>query len=79
MNSQPTTKTVTVPNISCAHCVHTVESEVGEIAGVQSVQAEEATKRVTIEWNAPATWEQIETVLTEINYPPATASNVVLE
>ncbi|HSM57119.1 MAG TPA: cation transporter [Candidatus Sulfomarinibacteraceae bacterium] len=64
-------KTFVVPNISCGHCVHTVEMEVGDIAGVKTVSADEQSKRVTVEWEAPASWEQIESVLREINYPPA--------
>jgi copper chaperone CopZ len=71
-------KTFTVPNISCGHCVHTVQSEVGDIAGVQAVQADEQTKQVTVTWQAPATWEQIASLLTEIDYPPAT-SNVAIQ
>ena len=63
-------KTVTVPNISCGHCVHTIELEVGELAGISSVKASETTKQVTIEWDEPATWEKIEALLQEINYPP---------
>jgi copper chaperone CopZ len=64
-----TTKTFTVPNISCGHCTHTIEMEVGDLAGVTSVQAEEASKQVTVAWDSPATWEQIEALLEEINYP----------
>ena len=66
-----TTKTMTVPNISCEHCTRTIEMEVGEIEGVSSVQADEASKQVTVEWSEPATWGQIDGVLQEINYPPA--------
>ena len=64
-------KTFTVPNISCGHCVHTVQMEVGDIAGVKSVKAEQDSKQVVIEWGEPATWEQIEALLVEINYAPA--------
>ena len=64
-------KTFTVPNISCGHCVHTVEMEVNDIPGVTSVKASEATKQVTVEWGDPASWEKIEALLVEINYPPA--------
>lgn len=64
-------KTFTVPNISCGHCVHTVEMELGELAGVRTVKAEEDTKVVTVSWGAPATWEQIQQTLVEINYPAA--------
>ncbi len=63
-------KTFLVPNISCEHCVHTVESEVGELPGVKVVHADEASKRVTVEWDVPATWPKIVQTLTEINYPP---------
>jgi copper ion binding protein len=65
-----TTKTFTVPNISCGHCTHTIETEVGELAGVNKVTAVQDSKQVTIEWDAPATWEQIQATLQEINYPP---------
>jgi copper chaperone CopZ len=64
------TKTFKVPNISCGHCVHTVQSEVGELPGVKKVVAVENTKMVTVEWEAPQTWENIRALLTEINYPP---------
>jgi hypothetical protein len=44
--------------------------EVGDIAGVTSVSADEASKKVTVEWQDPATWEKISALLQEINYPP---------
>jgi len=62
-------KTFAVSNISCWHCTHTIETEVGEIEGVTSVKAVQDTKQVTVEWDAPATWEQIQATLQEINYP----------
>ena len=64
-------KTFTIPNINCGHCTHAVKMEVGEIPGVQSVSAEAATKEVTVQWEAPATWDKIEEVLVDINYAPA--------
>jgi copper chaperone len=64
-------KTVTVPNISCNHCVMTIKRELGELDGVANVTANIETKTVTVEWGPPATWETIESLLTEINYPPA--------
>lgn len=63
------TLTYTVPNISCSHCTHTIKMELGELAGVKSVQADEATKIVTIGYDEPATPEQIEALLAEIDYP----------
>ena len=65
-----TTKTFTVPNISCGHCTHTIEMEVGDLAGVQSVKAEQDTKKVTVSWDDPATRKKIQALLQEINYPP---------
>ena len=65
------TKTVTVPGISCGHCVHTIQMEVSDLEGVKSVVASEQTKTVTVEWDAPQTWEGIQALLEEINYPPA--------
>jgi len=65
-----TTKTFTVPNISCGHCTHTIEMELGDMAGVTSVKAEEASKQVTVSWEDPANWEKIQGLLQEINYPP---------
>ncbi len=67
-------KTFSVPNISCGHCVMTIQNEVGELAGVTRVAADRATRMVTVEWDAPASWEQIKALLTEINYPPADAN-----
>ena len=65
------TKTFKVPNISCGHCVMTIEREVGELNGVTSVKAEEASQMVSVEWNEPpASWEAIQSLLEEINYPP---------
>jgi copper chaperone CopZ len=64
-------KTFLVPNISCGHCTHTVEMELGDINGVQTVKADQDSRQVTVQWGDPATWEQIETTLVEINYPPA--------
>jgi copper chaperone len=66
-----TSKTFTVPNISCNHCVMTIERELGELAGVTGVTANVETKNVSVEWEPPATWEAIVSLLTEINYPPA--------
>lgn len=63
-------KTFTVPNISCGHCTHTIEMEVGELPGVNNVTASQDSKQVTVTWEAPATWDQIQATLQEINYPP---------
>ena len=63
-------RTVRTPAMSCAHCVATIERELGELSGVESVHADLASKTVTVHWSAPATWEQIHDLLSEIGYPP---------
>ena len=64
-------KTFIVPNISCNHCTHTIEMEVGDLAGVKQVNADLDSKRVSVTWEDPASWDKIESLLREINYPPA--------
>lgn len=63
------TVTYNVPAIHCGHCTRTIEMEVGEIQGVQSVKADEASRKVVITFDVPATEEKIKTLLAEINYP----------
>ncbi|MGB3716853.1 MAG: heavy-metal-associated domain-containing protein [Candidatus Promineifilaceae bacterium] len=64
-------KTVTVPNISCGHCTHTIEMELADLVGVQNVKADMKSQQVLVEWGQPATWDKIESLMVEINYPPA--------
>lgn len=60
-----------IPNISCGHCVHTIKTELEELAGVIQVDASQVNKEVSIEFQAPASEQQIKELLSEINYPPA--------
>ena len=64
-------QTLSIPNISCHHCVMSIKNELGEIKGVSNVEGDPETKEITVEWDAPATLEQIEATLKEINYPAA--------
>lgn len=66
-----TTVEYQVPNISCGHCVHTIQMELGGLDGVQQVKADQSDRSVHIEFDAPATQDQIVALLSEINYPPA--------
>ena len=61
--------TFTVPNISCGHCVMTIKKELGEIRGVSQVEGDPQKKEITVEWNQPASLEQIKSTLKEINFP----------
>ena len=66
-----TTVTYSIPNISCNHCTHTIQMEVSDLAGVQSVEASLENKQATITFDAPATEEEIKSLLAEINYAVA--------
>lgn len=63
-------KTFVVPNIGCDGCVKTIVNELTQKPGVQTVKGDKNTKVVTVEWNAPATWEGIVKSLKEIDYAP---------
>ncbi len=58
-----------VPSMHCDHCVHTINMEVGDLDGVQSVNVDLNSKKVTVSYDAPASPEKIEELLTEINFP----------
>jgi len=63
--------TLSIPTISCEHCVMTIERELGEIQGIKEVEGDATTKKITVQWDLPATLEQIKSTLKEINYPAA--------
>jgi copper chaperone CopZ len=63
------TLTFKISNISCSHCIHTIKTEVGELPGVKKIEGSVETRLVTIGYDDPATREQIEALLAEIDYP----------
>lgn len=62
-------ETLAIPNISCGHCVMSIKNELGELEGIASVEGDPSMKTITVEWDAPASLEQIKATLKEINYP----------
>ena len=64
-------KTLFIPNISCGHCVTSIKNELSGIEGVSQVEGDPDSKKITVEYDAPATLEKIKSSLKEINYPPA--------
>ena len=62
-------ETLAIPNISCGHCVTSIKNELGELEGIASVEGDPSTKTIMVEWDAPASLEQIKATLKEINYP----------
>ncbi|RPI22897.1 MAG: heavy-metal-associated domain-containing protein [Acidobacteria bacterium] len=67
-------RTVRVPNISCDHCANTIKRELRQLDGINLVEVDAKTKQLSVEWDAPARWEDVRRVLQEINYPPEDAS-----
>ena len=63
------TRSVNIPNISCGHCVRTIETELNMLENIVSVKASEESKTVDVTWKDPQTWENIKSLLAEINYP----------
>lgn len=63
-------KSFKVPNIGCNGCVNAVKGELGDLEGVSTVDAILDTKMVTVEYDTPASWDQIVATLTEIDYAP---------
>lgn len=61
--------TFSIPNISCGHCVMSIKNELSEIEGIKAVEGDPASKTITVEWETPATLEDIRTTLKNINYP----------
>ena len=61
--------TFSIPNISCGHCTMTIENELKELDGIADVKGNVVDKTVTVQWQAPATMDQIRATLKEINYP----------
>jgi copper chaperone CopZ len=66
-------KTFKVPNVGCNGCVNTIKGELQAVAGVKTVNGEVASKMITVEYDAPATWDKIVTTLKEIDYAPEQA------
>ena len=62
-------QTFQIANISCGHCTMTIENELKEMDGVTGVSGNVQDKSVTVEWQAPASVDQIKALLKEINYP----------
>ena len=44
-----TTRTYSVPGISCGHCKAAIEGEVAKVAGVERVEVDVETKTVRVE------------------------------
>jgi copper chaperone len=64
------TMTFHVPDVNCAHCKMKIENEVGNLPGVTSVIVDVDARQAVVKLISPPTKTEIETLLTEIGYPP---------
>ena len=65
-----TTKvTYSIPSIHCGHCVHTIQSELIDLPGVKSVKADQNLRNAIIEFEPPASEDEIKALLESIQYP----------
>lgn len=64
-------KSFSIPKISCGHCVMAIKNELGELDGVSKVEGDPLAKTIEVEWESPASEEQIKATLKEMNYPAA--------
>jgi len=65
------TVTYSVPNISCKHCTHTITMELSDVEGVTKVDADVQTQLVKVDFESPATEQELKNTLAAINYPAA--------
>jgi len=63
-------KQVQVPDVSCEHCVRAIRTELSTIAGVGRVDVDVPARRLSVAFEAPATWDALAAALTDIGYPP---------
>lgn len=63
--------TFAVPNIGCDGCVKAIKLELSDLAGVTSVSGDVATREIRVEFDVPATRENIVAAMNDIDYPPA--------
>jgi copper chaperone CopZ len=59
-----------VPNMCCTTCAALIRQGLTSLPGVWSVQIAVPTRRVTVRWQAPTTWQDIERQLDITGYPP---------
>ncbi|HVM41818.1 MAG TPA: copper ion binding protein [Acidimicrobiia bacterium] len=67
-----TTRTYSVPGISCGHCKAAIEGEVSKVSGVDRVEVDIETKSVTVEGDAAD--DEIRGAIDEAGYDVAGAS-----
>jgi copper chaperone len=62
-------KTFQIVNMLIEEDQRIVENALQQMTGVKRVEAHYPSKHVTIEWQEPATWDDIERTLHKLGYP----------
>jgi hypothetical protein len=62
-------KTFMIPTMMEADA-EIIQTELEQMAGVREVRIHLSTHTVTVAWSAPATWEEIDRRLQELNFAP---------
>ena len=68
-----TTKTLSVPDISCGHCKESIEGAVNELAGIDTVEVSIEDKTVAVSFNDDLELERIVGAIEEQGYEVASA------
>lgn len=63
--------TIKVEGMSCNHCVNRVKKAVAGVSGVKNVEVSLEEKSAVVEFDAPATLEQIKAAVTDAGYDVA--------
>lgn len=68
-----TTKTLSVPDISCGHCKDSIEGAVNELTGVDTVEVSIEDKTVAVSFSDDLELEKIVGAIEEQGYEVASA------
>lgn len=61
---------VKVPDMACGRCLNTIKQAVAEVPGVSQVEGNVESKTITVTWDAPTTWEQIDKAIRDVGFSP---------
>ena len=68
-----TTKTLSVPDISCGHCKESIDGAVNELSGIDAVEVSISDKTVEVSFNDDIELERIVGAIEEQGYEVASA------
>lgn len=66
------TRTFQIPALVAQTDREVVENALRQLVGVRTVELNHPVKEVTVHWDAPTSWHDIERTLGDLGYRPAT-------